>query len=132
MGIVLMGYCPNLWAWLLSGPYSLVLIIASFIILSKASHYSTLFQDGIAHHSPASVFTVALAVAVLEDIRYFGVNSSEAKASRVIIYKFPVKFRSIVGSREPRSPDTCIPMVSCTAGIPSSAHVSMRIHSIQY
>ena len=64
------------------------------------------------------------------------INSSEAKASRVIIYKFPVKLPfpdpSIVGSREPRSPDKCIPMVSCTAGIPSSAHVSMNIHSIQY
>ena len=36
-----------------------------------------------------------------------------------------------MGSREPRSPDTCIPMVSGTAGIPSSAHVSIRIRSIR-
>ena len=59
-------------------------------------------------------------------------NSSEAKASRVIICKFPVKlrFRSIVCSREPRSPDTCIPTVSRAGwpvGISSSAHVSIRI-----
>ena len=36
-----------------------------------------------------------------------------------------------MGSREPRSPDTCISMVSGTAGIPSSAHVSIRIRSIR-
>ena len=36
-----------------------------------------------------------------------------------------------MGSREPRSPDTCIPMASGTAGIPSSAHVSIRIRSIR-
>ena len=65
----------------------------------------------------------------------YQLNSSEAKASRVIIYKFPVKLpfpvHTVVGSREPRSPDTCIPMVSGTAGIPTSAHVSIRIRSIR-
>ena len=34
-----------------------------------------------------------------------------------------------MGSREPRSPDTCIPIVR-PVGIPSSAHVSIRIRSI--
>ena len=33
-----------------------------------------------------------------------------------------------MGSREPRRPDTYIPMVS-RAGIPSSAHVSIRTYS---
>ena len=34
-----------------------------------------------------------------------------------------------MGSREPRSPDMCIPIVR-PVGIPSSAHVSIRIRSI--
>ena len=84
------------------------------------------------------------------DYRTFGVQSSYRKypakstkwhsrgKRKCIKFSFGTKLDDNLGgpvppqvphsyAREPRSPDTCIPIVRPPAGIPSSAHVSIRI-----
>ena len=68
------------------------------------------------------------------------VNSIEAKASRVIIYKFPVKLPFPVYSGLQRASTSRhihsdgVPgwLAGWPAGIPSCAHVSTRIRAIQW